>query len=53
MRGSSNYNEVGVVQNHEVPPVCLSYRDMVIIAAGMLHNNGVDEHGSTLFFNAD
>jgi hypothetical protein len=53
MRRSSNQNEVGVVQNHEVPPICPSYRDMVVIDAGMLCNNGVDEHGGTLFFNAD
>jgi hypothetical protein len=42
-----------VVQNHEVPPICLSYRDMVVINAGMLRNYGVDKHGGTLFFNAD
>ena len=53
MRGSPNLNEVGVVRNHEVPPVCLSYGDMGVIVVGTLCNDGVDEHGGTVFLDAD
>lgn len=53
MQGSPNHNEVGVVQNQELLPVCLSYGDIVVIDPRVLRNDGVEERGDTSFFNTD